>query len=314
MAQKALLIFIFFLNFLLFVFFFQKYFPLYQSSLLDSQLSQIENKIEKISKKIENLSLKIENLSSSLATLNSAQDLSQSSQNKKEINSLQKETEFEIPPQIQQKIEEKEKNNERKEIPQIFLDYPQRILAKKEFPVFVSVSGLEEKSYDVKISVQSGSKILSQIFNSQKSLWQSSNYYLPEVFVGPSFEENFKLKTKTDFFGQAEILVKIRESDTKDVVLKTSEKIKIKQETQTISSQESPQISVSPTSSFSQDCIDINTASLKDLEKLYGIGPTKAQAIVEERPFSSVDDLIRVKGIGEKTLQEIKEQGLACVK
>lgn len=59
--------------------------------------------------------------------------------------------------------------------------------------------------------------------------------------------------------------------------------------------------------------VDINTASLKQLEMLTEIGPKKAQAIVDARPFSSVDDLIRVKGIGEKTLQKIKEQGLACV-
>ncbi|MEM4181751.1 MAG: helix-hairpin-helix domain-containing protein [Candidatus Pacearchaeota archaeon] len=59
--------------------------------------------------------------------------------------------------------------------------------------------------------------------------------------------------------------------------------------------------------------IDINTASVIDLQKLVGIGPAYAQRIIEERPFSSIEELIRIKGIGEKTLQKIKEQGLACV-
>lgn len=59
--------------------------------------------------------------------------------------------------------------------------------------------------------------------------------------------------------------------------------------------------------------VDINTASKEDLQKLTGIGPTYADRIIEKRPFSSVNDLIRVSGIGEVTLEKILEQGCAFV-
>ncbi len=63
----------------------------------------------------------------------------------------------------------------------------------------------------------------------------------------------------------------------------------------------------------SEGQIDINTASAEKLDELYGIGPVKADSIIDSRPFKSVDELINVSGIGEITLGKIKAQGLACV-
>jgi len=64
---------------------------------------------------------------------------------------------------------------------------------------------------------------------------------------------------------------------------------------------------------FATDKVEINTATLEQLDKITGIGPALAQRIIDARPFSSIDDLLKVKGIGEKTLQKIKDQGLAYV-
>lgn len=54
------------------------------------------------------------------------------------------------------------------------------------------------------------------------------------------------------------------------------------------------------------DRIDINTATWVEFTQLDGIGETLAERIVADReqngPFETVDDLNRVKGIGEKTL------------
>lgn len=62
----------------------------------------------------------------------------------------------------------------------------------------------------------------------------------------------------------------------------------------------------------SQAAVDLNTADAKALEKLPGIGPAKAQAIVEHRSknggFKSVEDLKKVDGIGDKTFESLKSE------
>jgi competence protein ComEC len=52
--------------------------------------------------------------------------------------------------------------------------------------------------------------------------------------------------------------------------------------------------------------IDLNSASLQELESLPGVGSVLARRIVEGRPYRTVDDLLKVKGIGEKRLAEIR--------
>ena len=59
--------------------------------------------------------------------------------------------------------------------------------------------------------------------------------------------------------------------------------------------------------------IDINTASAEELDKITNIGPKTAIKIIEARPFSSIEDLIKVNGIGNLTLEEIQVEALACV-
>ena len=57
--------------------------------------------------------------------------------------------------------------------------------------------------------------------------------------------------------------------------------------------------------------VDINTASQAELEKINGIGPTKAKAIVDYRKqhgaFKSADELEKVPGFGKKTTEKVKK-------
>jgi len=61
------------------------------------------------------------------------------------------------------------------------------------------------------------------------------------------------------------------------------------------------------------ELVDINTAPLTQLDDLMGIGPALGQKIIDSRPYTSVDDLLKVQGIGPKNLEKIKQQGIACV-
>jgi competence protein ComEA len=52
--------------------------------------------------------------------------------------------------------------------------------------------------------------------------------------------------------------------------------------------------------------LDLNTATAAELEALPGIGPKIAAAIIAGRPYSTVEDLLRVKGIGPATLEKLR--------
>jgi len=54
-------------------------------------------------------------------------------------------------------------------------------------------------------------------------------------------------------------------------------------------------------------CISINNATLQELETLNGVGPSTAQKIIDGRPYTKIEDLLNVSGIGEATLNKFKD-------
>ncbi|WP_246231685.1 MBL fold metallo-hydrolase [Sporosarcina jiandibaonis] len=68
-----------------------------------------------------------------------------------------------------------------------------------------------------------------------------------------------------------------------------------------------------PRSSSNGSCVDINKASEKDVQRIKHIGPATAFELIKMRPYHSVDELVKINGIGPARLKDIKEQGIACI-
>jgi competence ComEA-like helix-hairpin-helix protein len=55
-----------------------------------------------------------------------------------------------------------------------------------------------------------------------------------------------------------------------------------------------------------QGSLDLNTATERELQSIKGIGPVLAERIIAGRPYKTVDDLIKVKGIGQKRFEKFR--------
>ncbi|SCB75880.1 competence protein ComEA [Bifidobacterium bohemicum] len=75
---------------------------------------------------------------------------------------------------------------------------------------------------------------------------------------------------------------------------------------------ESSRSASGPQTNGDDNLIDLNTADAQDLQRIKGVGPVTAKRIIEYRTsvgrFTSVDDLLNVKGIGQKTLGKMRSQ------
>lgn len=72
-------------------------------------------------------------------------------------------------------------------------------------------------------------------------------------------------------------------------------------------------INVSKEGNTAEDgIININTASLEELQKINGVGEVKAKSIINYREknggFKSIDEMKNIEGIGDKTFEKMKDQ------
>ncbi len=88
-------------------------------------------------------------------------------------------------------------------------------------------------------------------------------------------------------------------------VLKDGSKIYIPR----VSDQQSdPEGQVNSANTYISGLININTATVAELETLSGIGEVRAAKIIQNRPYASIEELVSKKVLGEAILEKIKEQ------
>jgi len=164
-----------------------------------------------------------------------------------------------------------EKEEEEKE-PKISLDFPKEVFANQEFQVSLSVSDLENETYDIKISVLKISdkseqkRTISEISLTEDE-WQNSYKYLSKVFSGTSFSGDFKLRISEkyqDFKGEAEILARVRQSSNKKIVAEFKDKILVKERekiSETIPSESPPIAQVTTSTKGTFETIPLTVAT-----------------------------------------------------
>ncbi|MGO4886470.1 MBL fold metallo-hydrolase [Anaerobacillus sp. MEB173] len=62
------------------------------------------------------------------------------------------------------------------------------------------------------------------------------------------------------------------------------------------------------------NCVDINSASIEELQSIIHLGEELSEQLISLRPFASMDELTKINGIGQGRLKDIKNENLACVK
>lgn len=67
-----------------------------------------------------------------------------------------------------------------------------------------------------------------------------------------------------------------------------------------------------PLNTFAADTININTATITQLQSIKGVGPKTADKIIKYREqhgqFKKLEELCKIQGIGEKSLKKMADQ------
>ena len=161
-------------------------------------------------------------------------------------------------------------------------------------------------------NAKSDSKIQNNIPGKNVSTKNRQSHYIFVDIQGSVNKPGFyRLKKDSRLFDLLQISGGMKENaDLKSV--NQAEKLHDQQQIYIYSVDEAPSSENSNQKSSSEGSLNINVATVEDFQKLSGIGPKKAEKIIDFRnqngSFSSIKNLTKVSGIGEKTLESLQDQ------
>ncbi|MCA9374865.1 helix-hairpin-helix domain-containing protein [Candidatus Dojkabacteria bacterium] len=169
-----------------------------------------------------------------------------------------------------------------------------------------------EKAGGINTSAYAGNYV-GRTINLARTLVDHEKVYIPFAtemiceakdfnYVDEEIEE-----VETDY--KSEILGK--DDDQNDSVMPSEEPQDIAEPDGQVPPVQDEEPTPTPDPSPSEECINLNAASLEELTSIKGIGESTAQKIIDARPFTDIEELLDVNGIGESKYNLMKD--LVCI-
>lgn len=167
-----------------------------------------------------------------------------------------------------------------------------------------AAGGFNEKAYydNINLSMKLKDEMVLVVYNKDKVNKSSNNSNKTN-----NVSKSSKVNTNTSISNEADEK-NIKPEYNIDVALENNERVIEKEEnktTEVVKSNDNNDESIS-----TNKLVNINTAGVKELSTLTGIGKEKAQKIIDyreaNRGFKSIDEIMKVKGIGKATYEKFK--------
>lgn len=173
-----------------------------------------------------------------------------------------------------------------------------------------AAGGFNEKAYydNINLSMKLKDEMVLVVYNKDKVNKSSNNSNKTN-----NVSKSSKVNTNTSISNEADEK-NIKPEYNIDVALENNESVIEKEEnktTEVVKPNDNNDVVINDEGTSTNKLVNINTAGVKELSTLTGIGKAKAQKIIDyreaNRGFKSIDEIMKVKGIGKATYEKFKE-------